>query len=618
MREIIIDIPLEKQNFDDELFEYKSFKKARKISQAYQGKLKSAFAHNFVSSAPTFKPQGSVLKKNVVIKNIGNMKKAHLSNALNYTIEKSFQTYNNLFGEGEENSLESLLGEGERCGIDELGNFVGVQDILSNWQEDFSTNPKTNEALHLVFSLNEVKSDSLMDILLESTKATMQSNFGEYKYILVPHAHQNQPHIHIIVNKTNIFSRKKLHFESKSACANFYDALREDFKQNLFVLSNGKLDYTNEVRFDKNFRQAHIDSKIQALESFEADFQEWESDVAFLASYKNAIASVSAKKQFYATQKSTLHKEIKHTSIYLHNVEKKLAKLKSETKDNFTFSKLENTKLNLLNKLVHLGKDYAQANEHIQRLDSHIARFLDWEDTYKSFCKNFTLYNKKKSLVDTFKGYEQYLPSSLVAKLTLLKRDVARFSQTITDNIKEINDGINAGLMDNNKKTNAFKLSKRLSKLLYYKNIISSIDFSQNKSVGHKRDMALQSLEDSKNTLLELMRQRFSFVSNELTQSRKLFAQMQNITNLETKDIDSLPTLVQLEKKIGFLSKECHIAKEVLAKHNIALPLSDQEAVPFESASAHSQGIRSAAQARDSLHTESNAHTKHKVAHKHK
>ena len=568
MREIIIDIPLEQQNFDEKLFEYKSFRKAPKVREVYLKKVQAAFSHNFVSNAPTFKPKGS--KKNVVIKNIGNMKKSHLKNALSYTIEKSFQGYIDLFGQGEENSLQSLLSEGERCGIDYLGNFVSVEDILKDWQKDFSTNPNTNEALHLVFSLNELKSDSLMDILLESTKATMQSNFSQYKYVLIPHAHQNQPHIHIIINKTNIFSRKKLHFSSKQECASFYDGLREDFRQNLFVLSNGKLDYTNDVRFDKNFRQEHLDSKLNVLENFEDSPQDYDRDIEFLQNYKSAIVSVNAKLKFFATQNLSLQKEIKNKAIYLHNVEKKIDSLQAEHKNP---SKLKEKRLELISTLSNLKKQY-EKNEHTKAtLSEHIKRFLDWEDTYKSFSKNFTLHNKKKSLVSIFKGYEQYLPTNLVQKLNAYKRDVANFESTLAQKAHSINDGIITGVMDYNDKTNVFKLSKKLSKLKYYTNILSSIAFPQNQNLQERKDQRKQELDQALEILLAQIAKRMRFVLESLQKSKEEYENHKRTLPLNP-DNELIPdkTLLSLQKRVDFLSKELNVGKEVLHKHAYPMP----------------------------------------------
>ncbi|BDB64192.1 hypothetical protein T36_0639 [Helicobacter cinaedi] len=122
------------------------------------------------------------------------MKKAHLKNALEYTISHS----------------------DDQVGIDYLGEFVNVNDIMRDWEQDFSSNPNTNEALHLVFSLNESHSQSVLDTLTESARQTMQSYFPTYKWVMIPHSHQNKPHIHIILNKTDIFTKKKLHFGSES------------------------------------------------------------------------------------------------------------------------------------------------------------------------------------------------------------------------------------------------------------------------------------------------------------------------------------------------------------------------------------------------------------------
>lgn len=565
MKDIIIDIPLEKQIADDRLFEYTSFRKARALPQVYQAKVRNAFINNLTQSAPLFTPQ-KINKKHIVIKNIGNMKRIHLKNALNYTIEKSYQEFVDIFNEQDFES--KFLDSTHQCAIDYLGNFVNADEVWVDWKNDFSANKNANEALHLVFSLNEVKSPALMDILLESTKQTLQSHLADYKYILVPHAHQNQPHIHIIINKTHLFTRKKLHFGSKAECADFFDTLREDFKQNLFVLSQGKLDYTNEARFDKSFRQKHLDSKIEALDNLSMkDTKDYAQDFDFLSQYKNAINSVNTKIKYFTSRNKEVRREIKNASTYLHNVERKLVDMQSQGK-NPTY--LTEKRILLLDKLSYLSKQYTKNEQHIQSLKEHIERFLDWEDTYQSFCESFTLHNKKKSLVSSFQSYEKYLPLDVIEKLNEFKRDVTRFENTLGANIDSISDGVKAGIMDYNHKSNIFVLSKNLSRLMYYKNILSHISFDENKALHSKKDTLLQSFEDSKQRILEHIAQRMRFVYEHIHQAENEYKQCKNMNDLE------LQKLAYLSKKIVFLAKELQTAKEVLQKYEFVLPFKDK------------------------------------------
>lgn len=88
-----------------------------------------------------------------------------------------------------------------------------VQDsamVLQSWSDDFiSSKANANLAWHLVFSIDEAVNKENIEILLKSTLDSLDISLnGEYKFIAAIHSHQNKPHCHIIVNKTNIFSKK--------------------------------------------------------------------------------------------------------------------------------------------------------------------------------------------------------------------------------------------------------------------------------------------------------------------------------------------------------------------------------------------------------------------------
>lgn len=486
MNDIVIDVSLEKIKEDEKLFEYISFRKARKTPEVYQAKVHNAFINYFTQSSSHSSTSHTHHKNKIVIKNIGNMKRTHLHNALSYTIEKSYQESMNIFDDMDFHT--ELLSQHKKCAIDYLGNFVGVDEILKNWQKDFSSNKNINEALHLVFSLNEIHSPACLEILLQSAQNTLQSHFTEYKYILVPHAHQNKPHIHIIINKTNIFSKKKFHFKSKQECAAFYDSLREDFKQNLFVLSNGKLDYSNDVKVNRDFLRQHLDSKLENLDTFNTSNankdDSIEQDVRFFATYKKAINSLNAKIKSLYSANEILKQEMWQTSRHLKNVERKIKELESK---GINPTKLKEKRLLLFDELSHTKNQMNKNERKANVLREHIKRFLDWEDTYKSFSHHFTLLNKKKSILSSFKSYERYLPLDVIDTLKHFKRDIAQFENTLGTNIEKMSSGIIAEATNYNHKSNAFALSKKLSHLLHYKHIVSTLTFPQNNALESKK-----------------------------------------------------------------------------------------------------------------------------------
>lgn len=112
------------------------------------------------------------IKKQIVVKNIGNMKKIHLKNALLYALKNS--NFDN------EKALNQDF------------EFLSIKDILRDWESDFCKEKDLNEAMHLVFSLDEQKNDFSTKALQNSVFHTMKDYFEDYKFALIPHYHQKK------------------------------------------------------------------------------------------------------------------------------------------------------------------------------------------------------------------------------------------------------------------------------------------------------------------------------------------------------------------------------------------------------------------------------------------
>lgn len=78
----------------------------------------------------------------------------------------------------------------------------------------------------------------------------LAKNFYEYKYVCVIHTHKNNPHIHVLINKNNLFTHKKLHFQTREEIRNLFNGLQEDFA--LALNFNGNLNYHNAYKFEKH------------------------------------------------------------------------------------------------------------------------------------------------------------------------------------------------------------------------------------------------------------------------------------------------------------------------------------------------------------------------------
>ena len=134
--------------------------------------------------------------------------------------------------------------------INELGVRVEAREILQDWSKDFSKKASAKEAWHLCFSIKEEVNPHNISALQQSVQEVLAKNFCEYKYVCVIHTHQNNPHIHVLINKNNLFTHKKLHFQTRGEIRNLFNGLQEDFA---FALNfNGNLNYHNAYKFEKH------------------------------------------------------------------------------------------------------------------------------------------------------------------------------------------------------------------------------------------------------------------------------------------------------------------------------------------------------------------------------
>ncbi len=98
-----------------------------------------------------------------------------------------------------------------------------------------------------------------------SVYQTLTNTLGyDYPFIMKLHTHQNNPHVHVIINKTNKITNKQLRFNPKDSCKEFYHTLRETFKDYLFANSKGELQYSNTPNIYRAIKD--IETELDALE----------------------------------------------------------------------------------------------------------------------------------------------------------------------------------------------------------------------------------------------------------------------------------------------------------------------------------------------------------------
>ncbi|WP_120825735.1 relaxase/mobilization nuclease domain-containing protein [Helicobacter pylori] len=235
----------------DELFDYEIIKpkKTLKIQYTYAKryyKEVEKFAKNLTQLTQEEFMRLREPQKQVVIKNIGNMTRLHSKRAMDYTAKH---------------------GELVR---DEFFNEVNYNDIAEQWNEQFeklleNKSRVKNCALHLVFSIDENCNEKNLKVLELSVYQTLTNTLGyDYPFIMKLHAHQNNPHAHVIINKTNKITNKQLRFHSKDSCKEFYHTLRETFKDYLFANSKGELQYSNTPNIYRAIK--NIETELDVLE----------------------------------------------------------------------------------------------------------------------------------------------------------------------------------------------------------------------------------------------------------------------------------------------------------------------------------------------------------------
>ena len=237
--------------------------------------------------------------KQAIVKLLSNLDAGGVGRALRYIVSAS------------ENGLV----------IDSYGREVSVDSVLKDWGNDFDPNGKLKDGWHLCFSMQEVPNDKNMYALRLSVEDTMGKHFPFHKYVMVAHTHQNNPHIHVIVNKKNIYTRKRLHFDNRDEIKAFFNELRNDFKDGLNMY--GGLNYHNAYKFEKSSPSLSL-----------------EKDLGFKPSKNkqskfDVYGAIDKEKKKLSAKYSAIRSNIKKSASAIKDMESKKLKLE-ESIDSYT------------------------------------------------------------------------------------------------------------------------------------------------------------------------------------------------------------------------------------------------------------------------------------------
>ncbi len=492
----------------------------------------------------------------------------------------------------------------------EFFNEVNYNDIAEQWNEQFeklleNKSRVKNCALHLVFSIDENCNEKNLKALELSVYQTLTNTLGyDYPFIMKLHTHQNNPHAHVIINKTNKITNKQLRFHSKDSCKEFYHTLRETFKDYLFANSKGELQYSNTPNIHKAIKD--IETELDALETQARNNKSFRHENYF---YKVLGSTTS--------QIESLKKRENALSDHLDNLKSLLEKTHWE-KENFTpptnekefnqqlkeikwFNKETPTSKNTYKKIQKLAvckspliKDYLYTTK---KLFATQKKIIDLEKDYKDLKvlkeefskdletdlshskKRFELYTKLKSMSKVFTS--KNIVKNLEKIALDFKSDRHSISQRAFEFFRYMNYQ-NLSLID---KGNMFLVAKFFKDSALLVNIarfeMKKIDDSVKNSNPQDNLLDKQVWLNLLEHLKRLEEENYCFAKKrkELLETRamELSKDLKFLTQANENDLPIYERgqkdkiIKRCEKSLNFLQKELQCFKTLLKSASIAL-----------------------------------------------
>ena len=523
----------DKETLADELLRhfkkraYQRQEKTKNLSQILQPLMRVTKEFQFAMPKSAYAKALKVKRPNkqVVIKNIGNLKLNHLQNSLNYVITNSKKSAQD---EIDNSHLANALDYATSTAIsviDENGDIVdNSKSILDSWADDLK-NQKANANLawHLAFSIDEPVTDENLAILQKSVQETLDISLGgSYKFMIAIHAHQNKPHCHAIINKTHIYSKKKLHFDSRDEIKDFFFNMREHFKSALLGNSMGKLVYDNSYAFERD----SYSKKLQELEQI--NLQDFSANKSFdFDSYMDKILLDLRKKESLLNHNKEVFK-----SQLVDLMEKRKEMLKNDE----IISLIDNPKYNeLCDIIIQKGKAYDLNIKTIKKITSDLESIKLFSQTIRNNLSSMSFLKQKETLIKSFKR-SRNISKDAINKILLLEQEIKLLKKHQKENSISIISSFGSNIKKLNAKSNLFILVPMQENLVKYKNALKSFEIS----------------DDSKNKELDSNKQRIET----LIQNRLDFLLQSLQSALEKQDEIDEKYLKRFAKNLDFMIKE--------------------------------------------------------------
>ncbi len=485
-----------------------------------------------------------------------------------------------------------------------------IHDIAEQWNEQFeklleNKSRVKNCALHLVFSIDENCNEKNLKALELSVYQTLTNTIGyDYPFIMKLHTHQNNPHAHVIINKTNKITNKQLRFHSKDSCKEFYHTLRETFKDYLFANSKGELQYSNtpniykaikdieteldalekQARNNKSFRHENYFYKVlgSATSQIESLKKRENALSDHLDSLKNLLEKTHWEKENFTppTNEKEFNQQLKEIkwlnkeSLTPKNTYKKIQKLavyKSHLiKDYlYTTKKLFATQ----KKIIDLEKDY----EDLKVLKEEFSKDLEADLSYSK--KRFELYTKLKSMSKVFTS------KNIVKNLEKIALDFKSDRHSISQRAFEFFRYMNYQNLSLTDKSNMFLVAKFFKNSALLVNIakfeMKKIDDSVKNSNPQDNLLDKQVWLNLLEHLKRLEEENYCFAKKRKefleTRAMELSKDLKFLTQANENDLPIYERgqkdkiIKRCEKSLNFLQKELQCFKTLSKSASIAL-----------------------------------------------
>ncbi|MBH0277069.1 relaxase/mobilization nuclease domain-containing protein [Helicobacter pylori] len=489
----------------------------------------------------------------VLIKNIGQMKRSHLENALSYALENSETAYNEMFVE------------------------CNKQFILETWLNDFDLTNDYNEAMHLVFSIKDKPDGKIMQGLLYSTWESLKVRLPEYKFALVPHTHQDHAHIHCFINKTNQLTRRRLRFKGHEDCKEFFNELRSEFayRLNNHLLSEEYL-YVNEPKLKEldNIKQQlqDLEKEEKALEQIKTPQDEWDLNKALQKEYLQTLKDKNKAKalDIQNNQSAPLKQKISAFKIALFNHkdtsddEKEQLDIDRIDKRKPVSEHLKNTNKHELYELLGFyQKELDKKQKHCAFKNFHILNDLD--KNFERETKGYSVLKKKEMLLNKLERLDKrLLDKNSHLLLAQLRNEVKTKQNTQYSTLTNPILLAKALELSKDKRPTLKTFKNAYFSARKYQFMLESFKTKQNdptyKLNDNTYELVSKQLQDYQNTMLLLAKERLLFLEQDLKQKEEEFkrAKESYFKALESyKEAFSLP----LKEKQDFLKQTKQFSK---------------------------------------------------------